>query len=133
MIVDTLKARLGQRVKALRRKQRLTQAQVAARSEMSPKYVGEIERGDANPSLEFMIRIAQTLAVNVWDLLTPDTKVETRSAELSGLALAAVRDDVQKAYDSLNRAVGYLGSVKEAPLRTRAKAKKTASRKKRKR
>jgi len=132
--VDILKARLGQRVKALRRKQRLTQAQVAARSEMSPKYVGEIERGDANPSLEFMIRIAQTLAVNVWDLLMPDGKIEARGSELSGLALTAVRDDVQHAYDSLHRAVGYLGSVKDTPAKPKgAKGRKAAPAKKRRR
>jgi transcriptional regulator with XRE-family HTH domain len=53
--------RVGSRVKSLRLKRELSQAQVAETSGISSKYLGEVERGEANISLELITRIATAL------------------------------------------------------------------------
>lgn len=42
----------------------LTQADVAEMVGLSLKYLGEVERGEANPSLDVIARIAHTLGVS---------------------------------------------------------------------
>jgi XRE family transcriptional regulator, regulator of sulfur utilization len=63
--VGDVRARLGARVRQLRRSKRLTQAQLAARAGISAKTVGEVERGEANPTLSLLEDICSALAVEV--------------------------------------------------------------------
>lgn len=53
---------VGSRIKSLRAKRRLSQANVAEAAGISPKYLGEVERGEANISIELMGRIAAVLS-----------------------------------------------------------------------
>jgi len=54
---------IGKRIKALRLKRTMTQAAVAEASGTSSKYLGEVERGEANISIELISRIAAVLSV----------------------------------------------------------------------
>ena len=54
---------IGRRIKALRLKRTMTQAAVAEASGTSSKYLGEVERGEANISIELISRIAAVLSV----------------------------------------------------------------------
>lgn len=54
---------VGSRIKALRGKRKMSQAKVAEASGISPKYLGEVERGEANISIELINRIAAVLTV----------------------------------------------------------------------
>jgi len=60
-----VRVRLGTRVRQLRRSKRLTQAQLAARAGISAKTVGEVERGEANPTLSLLEDLCSALAVEV--------------------------------------------------------------------
>ena len=42
---------LGQQIRVLRQEKNLTQAELAERAGIGPKYVGEIERGRTNPTM----------------------------------------------------------------------------------
>lgn len=54
---------LGQTVRRLRREADLTQEELAALAGISANYVGEIERGECNPSVLVMFALARGLQV----------------------------------------------------------------------
>ncbi|MEB3102850.1 helix-turn-helix domain-containing protein [Ferviditalea candida] len=58
----------GQRIRALREKQGWTQEQLAERAELHPNYIGQIERGLKNVSLENIQKIAAGLRIELSDL-----------------------------------------------------------------
>lgn len=92
------RARLGARLRALRRARGFTQERLAERAGLSYKFVGEIERGQGNPTLATLVALAEALDVDVVDLFGP---AETRQAPLEvytipGRQLARVREAVAR-------------------------------------
>ena len=66
-MADTNKL-LGKRIRALRKKNGLSQEQLAERVNMSSKYLGEIERGQVNFSIDIADRISSGLDIEMTDL-----------------------------------------------------------------
>lgn len=60
---------LGKKLKNVRKKKKLTQAQVAKMAEIQPNYYSRIERGEENPSFEILNDIAKALKVKLSDIL----------------------------------------------------------------
>lgn len=56
---------LGKRIQELRKDRSLTQAQLAETCDLTINYVGKIERGESQPSLEVLLSIANSLKVNI--------------------------------------------------------------------
>lgn len=67
---------LGQRIREERTKYRLTQEQLAEAAEVNESYVGQVERGEKNPSLETVVSIAKSLGVTVDYLLQEEVDME---------------------------------------------------------
>lgn len=65
---DDLEKKLGAKIAYLRKSKRFSQAKLAEKADISEIYVGEIERGDANPTLEKLKLIANALNVDVVEL-----------------------------------------------------------------
>jgi transcriptional regulator with XRE-family HTH domain len=63
------RAILGSNVRRLRQQRGLTQEQLAFEAEIDLTYMGGIERGERNPSLLVMARIAAALSVPLTKLL----------------------------------------------------------------
>jgi transcriptional regulator with XRE-family HTH domain len=63
-----VRARIGGKIRDLRLAQNLTQEAVAEKAGVSYKFLGEVERGTANPSLLTLDRICQALGVDIDDL-----------------------------------------------------------------
>lgn len=63
---------VGENVRRLRLARGLTQEQLAFEAQIDLTYLGGIERGRRNPSLEVMARIAQSLQVKPADLVDND-------------------------------------------------------------
>jgi transcriptional regulator with XRE-family HTH domain len=61
--------RFGQRVRTLRKEQDYSQENFAAACEMDRTYMGGIERGERNPSLRNIQRIAETLGITIAELM----------------------------------------------------------------
>lgn len=61
---------LGRRIRGLRKSTNLTQEQLGERSRISYKHLGAIERGEENPSLSVLQRIAKGLEVEISELFT---------------------------------------------------------------
>jgi transcriptional regulator with XRE-family HTH domain len=67
----TLLPLLGATIRQYRKHQGLTHKTLAARTGLSPTYIGEIELGHRNLSVLSLIRIADALGLAVSHLLTP--------------------------------------------------------------
>ncbi len=65
---------LGDNVNRLRNERGLTQEALAQRAGMRQPRIAEIERGDANPRLDTLTRIALALGVPVWMLLREEVE-----------------------------------------------------------
>ena len=61
---------LGANIRRLRKAKGLTQEQLAHRAGMAMRYVAGVERGEENPSLRFLVKIAEALGAEPADLLT---------------------------------------------------------------
>ena len=61
--------RLGENIIFYRKKQKLSQFQVADKSDVDRSYLAEIEEGKANPSIKFLHRISKTLKVKIGELI----------------------------------------------------------------
>ena len=86
---DDLK-HFGNNLKALRSTRAWTQDELGERADLNPKYVGEIERGERNPSLDVILRLARALEVDAAELVGDEltrldraTLLERAATELS--------------------------------------------------
>ena len=73
--MEDIRKGLGKRIRALRKSKTLTQELLGEKAGLSYKFVGEIERGEVNPSLDSLERIATALDVKVGDLFPIETDV----------------------------------------------------------
>ena len=60
---------VGQQIRAYRKEAGLTQEKLAEKASLSYKYVGEVERGVVNVSLDSLMRLAKALKLKVSDLV----------------------------------------------------------------
>jgi len=77
------KTLLGERIKSLRNSQGLTQELLAEKMDINVVYLSNIERGKANPTLNMLIKITETLQVKMWQLF--DFEAEQRPKALKKL------------------------------------------------
>lgn len=74
---------LGKRIQELRKDRNFSQEQLAERCGMTTNYIGKIERGEAQPTLEALLSIANALKSNLSALFTyldrPLTKDEAKA------------------------------------------------------
>jgi len=71
---------VGRRLKESRQKLGLTQEQLAERAGLHYSYIGQVERGDKNPSLKSLYRLAGALNVGIDYLLEEDGSYRDRTA-----------------------------------------------------
>lgn len=60
--------KLGMRIRELRKSAGLTQEKLGEKAEVNYKFIGELERGQVNVSLDSLVRIAEALGVKLGDL-----------------------------------------------------------------
>jgi transcriptional regulator with XRE-family HTH domain len=61
--------KLGSKIKQLRLDLKLSQEQVAERADLHRTYIGSVERGERNVSLDNLVSIADALGVSLSKLL----------------------------------------------------------------
>lgn len=66
-----MRALVGRNFSRLRKRQGLTQEQLAERSGFSQQYLSDLERGKRNPTIVSLYELAQALGVPYLDLLRP--------------------------------------------------------------
>ncbi len=62
----------GEHLRALRKARSLSQAELGELADLNDKYLGELERGIGNPSLEVLQKLAKALEVNVATVVGDD-------------------------------------------------------------
>jgi len=62
---------LGQNIRRYRQTKGMTQERLAEIVDVSGSYIGYLERGEKNPSLNLLFKIADTLEIEPATLLTP--------------------------------------------------------------
>lgn len=69
---------LGNRVRELREERKMTQAELAEQADLSTNYIGEIERGEAQATLESLFAVMDALEANPSLLFTPLDRPENK-------------------------------------------------------
>jgi transcriptional regulator with XRE-family HTH domain len=59
---------IGMRIKELRRRQHLSQEQLAEKADINSKYLSRMERGTENPTLDMLIKLSNALEVEMWEM-----------------------------------------------------------------
>ena len=85
-----MRRRVGKRVKDLRLARNLTQEQLGERASLSYKFVGEVERGIGNPTLDTLASLAAALGVEIVDLVSDGRTITY--GDVSDRDVAVVRD-----------------------------------------
>lgn len=67
---------IGDKIRAERRRAKLTQVQLAERMGVTQSLIGQYERGEINPKLDTLERIADALGVHVSKLLEYADEIE---------------------------------------------------------
>ena len=62
------KKMIGSRIKDIRNKKGLTQEQLSEKMEINPKYLSSIERGRENPTLNTLIKLSESLEVDLGEI-----------------------------------------------------------------
>ena len=65
----SLKHKVGQAIRSLRREKGLSQEELAELSNINRTYVGTLERGDKSPTLDVLERIAKALDITVGEIM----------------------------------------------------------------
>jgi transcriptional regulator with XRE-family HTH domain len=108
---------LGRRLRALRKQRGLTQEELGERARLSGKFVGLIERGTGNPSLEVLARLSEALRLELWELLRfEEARGEGAPRNAARAFVAAEKvsaylsrrpaDDIERALKILEAALG---------------------------
>jgi transcriptional regulator with XRE-family HTH domain len=75
--VETQQAAVGRAVRDLRAARGMSQEDLAFVTGMHRSYVGGVERGERNPSLIALSRVAAALGVRTWELLRSAEDLES--------------------------------------------------------
>jgi len=59
---------IGRRIKELRKSKGLSQEKLAEKAETSTNYLSRMERGTENPTLDMLIKLANALEVEMWEM-----------------------------------------------------------------
>jgi transcriptional regulator with XRE-family HTH domain len=68
-----LRKLVGGNIRHFRRQKGLTQEKLAATAKLTPQYIGRLERGKENVSIESLYRISKILKVPLHQLVTLDS------------------------------------------------------------
>lgn len=98
---EKLVEKIGLRIRGLRKAQGLTQEKLAEKAEISYKYLGEIERGEINPGIINLFKIANGLSLSLKEIVSIDMKSASEESllreEILGLLAGKIPDDLKKA------------------------------------
>ena len=75
-------ARLGERVRTLRRASDLTMAEFAQRASLSPRFINQLEAGRGNISIINLGMAAQALNRTLYELIPPDARDQSLRAQV---------------------------------------------------
>ena len=90
------KKQMGLRLKEIRKRKGLSQEALAERADTSPNYLSRMERGTENPTLDMLIKIADALEVELWELFDYQHKTNAKELReiLKGIAIEVKDEEI---------------------------------------
>jgi transcriptional regulator with XRE-family HTH domain len=103
--VNDLRRRVGARIRQMRLTGRLTQEQLAERAGLSYKFVGEVERGTGNPTVDSLAALARAFGVDLTEFfrISDRTGGPPSPVELSEQDFNEIRDALSQVEQILAR------------------------------
>ncbi|PKL23527.1 MAG: hypothetical protein CVV47_14950 [Spirochaetae bacterium HGW-Spirochaetae-3] len=96
---SSLRSELGARIRKIRTDKRLTGQELAKLSKISATYLSEVERGLSDVSGEKLIRIADSLCVDIQDLISSGQTSSANGENISiPIALSEVADELHLSF-----------------------------------
>jgi len=98
--MSDLTKRVGDMIKSRRKGKNMSQAQLAEKVGMSTKYLGEVERGEGNISIEKLERVSLALDSSLGEMFDNSHKAgrELLTAEIRDMVYKANKKDVELIY-----------------------------------
>ncbi|MGA1869175.1 MAG: helix-turn-helix domain-containing protein [bacterium] len=73
--MKNIREKVGKRIRALRKAKNFTQEVLGEKAGISYKFIGEIERGQVNPSLDTLSAIANALNVDIGEFFQKEKSI----------------------------------------------------------
>ena len=71
--MDNITKLVGTRIRGFRKEKRLSQEELAEKCSLHPTYIGQLERGEKNPTIESVMKIANGLEIPIDQLFVKST------------------------------------------------------------
>jgi transcriptional regulator with XRE-family HTH domain len=117
---QTLLDRFGATVKILREERGFTQEELAERSGMTEKHLGEIERGVTEASITAIAGLAEGLQVGLSDLVPKTQRVAPEPPRLSRAQWQSIYNATLELNDAAKHMLGFADKIKRDPPSPRA-------------
>ena len=77
-IDENMNILLGRRIRTLRTEEKLTQQELGEKADINYKFLGEVERGQQNPSFQVLVKIAAALNIELPELFRFEQEITDR-------------------------------------------------------
>ncbi len=93
--------KIGSKIRKVRTSNNLSQQKMAEIAGISYKYLGEIERGQVNLSVEILLKISNALHVDPSEILTKENTEQDNLSRAKFLLSELSEQDIKRAIDLL--------------------------------
>ena len=105
---------LGKQIKAVRKAMKMTQEQLALKSNVSVKYIANIENGKQNPSFDILSSILHVLPLSLDSVINPNlSEAERECRELESIYFACPPEMRKTLLDSTRSLAIHLTELSE--------------------
>ena len=108
--MSELSVTIGKRIRNYRTSQKMSQEELAEKCDLHPTYIGQVERGEKNATLESISKIASGLSVSLSTLFENIDNTDTDSTNYPNEAYELVHSlspkDQQKILNIIKEAIG---------------------------
>lgn len=77
---------VGENIRSLRKRKGLSQEQLALRAEINASYMGQVERGEKNPTIDVLAKIAAALQTPLEHVVIVDSGTTSFEVDTGGYA-----------------------------------------------
>jgi transcriptional regulator with XRE-family HTH domain len=102
--MENARVLLGKRIRDLRKIQGMTQQKLGGKADMDYKYLGAIERGEKNPSIDNLAKIAASLKVELHELFVFEHETDDQK-ELKSMIDGMLKDASKKEFGTIYRII----------------------------
>ncbi len=115
--MERLRIKTGNRIRELRKGQGLTQEELEERADLHNTYIGAIERGERNLSLDSIEKIAKGLNIEVKELFTfPPTTLPSQHEIIILEIIELIKKGDNKTIEIISKALKEVLEWQKEPL-----------------